>query len=186
MPNWCYNQLLITAPTKERLQEVLDFIKPKKDPETGEVSAADDSNEDDIICFNSILPMPEILAKTSCGATTIDGVTLNVWVDETVKDPETGKDMRVCRALTPEEDAEVKATGFTDWFDWRVATWGTKWNAGEQSMHYTYDELSTEITFNTAWGPPEGIIEALREKFEDCDIVLNFRLEYYSEYPHSL
>lgn len=29
-----------------------------------------------------------------------------------------------------------KKTGYTDWYDWRVKEWGTKWNAYEQNIIY--------------------------------------------------
>ena len=52
------------------------------------------------------------------------------------------------------------------WYHWCVDNWGTKW---EPDMHGNemsdYDSL--EITFNTAWSPPEGVVEKLREKFPE-------------------
>ena len=52
------------------------------------------------------------------------------------------------------------------WYHWCVENWGTKW---EPDMHGNemsdYDSL--EISFNTAWSPPEGVVEKLREKFPE-------------------
>ena len=52
------------------------------------------------------------------------------------------------------------------WYHWCIENWGTKW---EPDMHglevQDYDTL--EITFNTAWSPPEGVITKLREKFPE-------------------
>ena len=52
------------------------------------------------------------------------------------------------------------------WYHWCVENWDTKW---EPDMHglevQDYDTL--EITFNTAWSPPEGVMKKLREKFPE-------------------
>ena len=52
------------------------------------------------------------------------------------------------------------------WYHWCIDNWGTKWDACDKSIEMSdYDSL--EITFNTAWSPPEGIVEKLREKYPD-------------------
>ena len=52
------------------------------------------------------------------------------------------------------------------WYHWCIDNWGTKW---EPDMHglevQDYDTL--EITFNTAWSPPQGVVAKLREKFPE-------------------
>ena len=52
------------------------------------------------------------------------------------------------------------------WYDWRVQNWDTKWDAYDVEV-VDPDPENMEITFNTAWSPPEAICHALREKFED-------------------
>ena len=52
------------------------------------------------------------------------------------------------------------------WYHWCISNWGTKWDACDKSIEMSdYDSL--EITFNTAWSPPEGIIERLRDKYPE-------------------
>ena len=52
------------------------------------------------------------------------------------------------------------------WYHWCVENWGTKWEPDMHGLDVSdYDSL--EITFNTAWSPPEGVVEKLREKFPD-------------------
>ena len=55
------------------------------------------------------------------------------------------------------------------WWDWRVQNWGTKWNSSECEVTIMDDE-QVEYTFNTAWGPPEGVILKLRELYPDVGI----------------
>ena len=61
-----------------------------------------------------------------------------------------------------------KSTDTTDqrWYDWRVQNWDTKWDAYDVEV-VDPDPENMEITFNTAWSPPEAICHALREKYED-------------------
>ena len=52
------------------------------------------------------------------------------------------------------------------WYHWCVENWGTKWEPDMHGLEMSdYDSL--EITFNTAWSPPEGVVEKLREKFPE-------------------
>ena len=52
------------------------------------------------------------------------------------------------------------------WYHWCVENWGTKWEPDMYGNELSdYDSL--EITFNTAWSPPEGVVEKLREKFPE-------------------
>tara|TARA_B100001093_G_scaffold471404_1_gene493645 strand:+ start:390 stop:791 length:402 start_codon:yes stop_codon:yes gene_type:complete len=77
------------------------------------------------------------------------------------------------------EEVEVKSTfpkedekddfRMPKWWDWRVQNWGTKWNSYDDSVEIVDDE-TVEYTFNTAWSPPEPVIEKLREQYPDVSI----------------
>ena len=64
-----------------------------------------------------------------------------------------------------------------DWWDWRNTNWGTKWNlvpnhGGDLT---SYDVTAQgdgymQLVFDTAWSPPNGIYEAIVEKYPDLDI----------------
>lgn len=49
--------------------------------------------------------------------------------------------------------------GFDNWYDWRCAHWGTKWNASETS----YDEENHTVRFDTAWSIPYPIIAKIAD-----------------------
>jgi hypothetical protein len=52
--------------------------------------------------------------------------------------------------------------GDNTWYYWAPDNWGTKWNAGDTYVSQPRDEGdSAFISFNTAWGPPDPIFEAL-------------------------
>ena len=52
------------------------------------------------------------------------------------------------------------------WYMWCVNNWGTKWQPDIADIEYA-DSEQLQLTFNTAWSPPEGIVEKLREKYPD-------------------
>ena len=52
------------------------------------------------------------------------------------------------------------------WYMWCVNNWGTKWDAGDVDIEYQDSEI-LELEFDTAWSPPEGIMEKLREKYPE-------------------
>jgi len=55
--------------------------------------------------------------------------------------------------------------GYSGWYDWCLAEWGTKWDAKPDDMFFSIDEDSMEIYFDTAWGPPIKFYEELFERF---------------------
>lgn len=156
MPNWCYNQLVIEGEEKDVIT-FIDFI----------------GNDENKFDFNRVIPMPEILKKTTKGRMTIDGVSVSSWIEEDGK-------QRIPNAAERSEMAQI---GYEDWYEWACASWGTKWNASDveiDSSGYGY----AEITFTTAWCAPTPVIEALREKFPLLDIAARYRCEDESLYPN--
>jgi len=76
-------------------------------------------------------------------------------------------------AKTEEErDENLKAYGHADWYDWRNANWGTKWNSdGEYAVQ---EPDSLYIEFLTAWGPPLEILDQVAEDNKELKIVASF------------
>ena len=62
--------------------------------------------------------------------------------------------------------------GTTDdrWYSWRLANWGTKWDCYEVDIDECDLPNGFEVTFDTAWSPPEEICQALREQYPDVCI----------------
>ena len=89
-------------------------------------------------------------------------------------------------ATTPNENGELptqpaddnpyhmpffKSTGNQDarWYDWRLQHWDTKWDAYEVSIDDD-DPDQLEVSFETAWSPPEAICHAMREQYPDLSV----------------
>jgi hypothetical protein len=62
--------------------------------------------------------------------------------------------------------------GMPDWYEWRVANWGTKWDTEALDISYGPDSLS--ISFDTAWGPPEAWAKAASRLYPDLRLVLTY------------
>lgn len=70
----------------------------------------------------------------------------------------------------------IKKYNFPQWYDWCVKNWGTKWNV-EEDVDIVYDKNIDEydISFQTAWSVPTGIVKRYSELCEDDE-------EFYWEY----
>jgi hypothetical protein len=68
-----------------------------------------------------------------------------------------------------------------DWYTWRLANWGTKWNLvpakGGDVDGYTIDIMKDTVllSFATAWSPPDGIYDAIGDKYPDLDVSWFYR-----------
>ena len=60
--------------------------------------------------------------------------------------------------------SNLEKHGATDWYDWSINNWGTKWSDSETELREESDLLDDGLktsmyTFDSAWGPPqEGIV----------------------------
>lgn len=69
------------------------------------------------------------------------------------------------------KDTEYDLTrefGASDWYNWSIINWGTKWNAYDVN-YFPHNENAFVVTFDTAWSPPDAVFEALRTQGFDVD-----------------
>lgn len=66
----------------------------------------------------------------------------------------------------------IKKYGFDNWYDWKVANWGTKWDIT------AYLDLRKkgriEYHFDSAWSPPNNAIIKIGIKYPELDFELNY------------
>jgi hypothetical protein len=110
----------------------------------------------DAFDFNTVVPMPSELVGTIKGTGENDNPELNEQL--------------------------VKKHGFSNWYDWCIANWGTKWGAydvGEWFHEGTCDgETATAtITFTTAWEPPSNFLKRASVKFPALFFNIEFEIE---------
>jgi len=101
--------------------------------------------------FNDIFPMPD------WNNTPNENGELPVL--EQHKHPETGE-------VVWETYNFPDGTNDDRWYHWCIENWDTKWEASEVELDYEDSEI-LRVEFDTAWSPPEGVMEKLREKFPD-------------------
>ena len=65
-----------------------------------------------------------------------------------------------------------KSTGNQDdrWYNWRCHNWGTKWDCYSLEIEDSEMPHGFEVTFETAWSPPEEIHSAISEQFDDLSM----------------
>ena len=56
------------------------------------------------------------------------------------------------------------------WYNWRVKNRGTKWDCYTLEMDDTDLPHGFEVTFETAWSPPEEVCSAIREQYPNVSI----------------
>jgi hypothetical protein len=155
MPNWTENIVRVSG----RREDVAVF-------------AAMMQGDDGVFDFNAIIHMPMALRGLSCGYNTVDGDSVTVWVEERLPDGSAKP-----RKLTDAEWAQVRATGFTSWYDWAYENWGTKWNACDVYLKKHKDQKALTYKFSTAWSPPMPVYEKMRKAFPSLTFYIKCRDE---------
>lgn len=142
--------------------------------------------------FNAAIPMPSVLNDIPPGTDLDRGLIILGYGGRLVKEylnyewiqsagvTDVEGLRQFLRQSCPEAEevgkrgvAALEQTGFTNWYDWRIATWGTKWNADGTTVEQIDSQTAT-ISFVTAWSPPTNIVLTLSEKFPE----LKFSMEY--------
>ena len=70
-------------------------------------------------------------------------------------------------------EENIKKYGYADWYDWRIAHWGTKWDVADLYV-LGRKEDETIFRFDTAWAPPLRAFEKIASMYPE----LRFELEY--------
>jgi hypothetical protein len=150
MPNWCLNRLTVSGDKHEinKFKE-LTLVKPEKSSELN-------------FTMEVLYPTPtELLEQTSPA----------MW---------RGDELDVEGKLEFEKKIEElkQKYGHTDWYDWRVKNWGTKWGIYSSSLKISKLDNNVgklKYNFQSAWDPATLIIEAMSKQFPK----LTFTLKYY-------
>lgn len=171
MPNHIQNRLVVTANSNEELQNFLASIK-------GDTIVDD---QEQLIDFNRIIPMPLPLRDTEASSRTDDAIYYYLvktnqeeLASSILRHPQFYSMDRFANRSETElnELLEIgkkyveifKECGAKDWYDWSICHWGTKWNAYETYLE-TLNEYSVIISFQTAWNGVPNIIQKLTEMF---------------------
>lgn len=67
--------------------------------------------------------------------------------------------------------------GFTNWYDWAVARWGTKWDVDIENLYYEDlgdGQAQIRGSFESAWGPPTEACETYAKANADVKMQLKY------------
>jgi len=153
MPNWCSNRVTVCG----KLAEVKQLKERVKGIES--------------FSFDSVLPMPEELKTVQSPVSIMTQEKIEEYKKKWGSHP-----LHLTLPITQETSDRLDAEyGANNWYDWANENWGTKWDARDVTLEdstldgeETYGEL--EYTFDTAWGPPEGVHSILTKDFPTLSI----------------
>lgn len=75
----------------------------------------------------------------------------------------------------------VSKYGHDNWYSWRLANWGCKWDADESIFYKQGDDWI--ISFSTPWEPPTEFMKKLSEQFDKITFILQFADECIGSPP---
>lgn len=145
MPNWCENKLDVSG-NKSDIQKFKEstLVKSEKGDELH-------------FTMNLLYPTPpELLEQTAP----------NTWRGE---ETDTEGKLEFEKKI---EELKQKY-GHTDWYDWRVDKWGTKWDACETYILDDEDEFLS-VEYNTAWSPNIEWLKTIAKQFPELKFTLWF------------
>lgn len=72
-------------------------------------------------------------------------------------------------ALKAAEKSNLEKYGFSNWYDYQVARWGTKWDVDCQgTVNVSDDGRTLTANFDSAWSPPCGVYSEMVK--QDYDV----------------
>ena len=184
MPNWCGNEIAITANSKERIAEILSEIKsehsvfdfakivppPISDPEDARIYQGEPSQHSYVGCDCK----SEYVGEAPNGVWLVNGkppLKDNAKIDGSFAS-EIGSPVERC----PDHLGIKVSDHPMFWWNWNIANWGTKWGVGGDDVSVGINEIGkyASINFDTAWSPPMRIVEALSAKYPDVVVHIKF------------
>ena len=169
MPNWVVTRIQISG-SEDKIKEFEDKVLDLTE------------GAEEVFSFQKITPRPEVLDNTISPnprpeitkVKDMEGneievevyrTVINEWeIQAAIKRGETPPEPIPCNNATPEQQDElINKFGRTNWYDWNLHNWGTKWDA--RDSFYNQDDKILE--FQTAWSCPETVLTEMFERFPD-------------------
>ena len=174
MPNWCTNELEVSVP--------VDALKSFTDAAYAAIGVDEHTDwngtvvpahiREEVLSFQKLRPMPKELDGIGSGSASLPDGTVTTSF-RTAPDGTNS-------AISEEELSRLRVQfGATNWYDWHLLNWGTKWDACEARRNDDAQDGETHASymFDTAWSPPEELIGYLAKMWP----TLTFTLMFYEE-----
>lgn len=157
MPNNVQNRIAFSG-TKKDIERVFSFLK----------------GEGSVIDFNKIIPMPKDLNIESSSEGT-NGMNYLLYLQDKVMYAHLKGDYKRVESLPEERKNRClelgkvyllnqRKYGYTTWYEWSCANWGTKWNA------YEAYRGGDDLYFQTAWSAVPELIGKIVEMFPEVSL----------------
>lgn len=153
IPNWCSNTTEVLGPEKD-VRELLRLAQQ----EQYQIKEVDGELESwtPVFSMNGVIPMPSHLLHTSATH---------------------GKDGEFANAIAGNQTID-----YSDWYSWRLAHWGTKWDFNSDGVYLSPitvqdDNASFDLSYDTAWSPVCDFWLQVSKKFPS----LRIDVRYYEE-----
>jgi hypothetical protein len=116
--------------------------------------------------IDMFFPMPKALEGTTSPTRIVSAKEKQEAIDKknAMADDEPMKAYTSIPLTQEEADDLVKNYGHSNWYDWKVKNWGTKWGTYSGSI----SEDKQLIFFQSAWSFPFGAIEKLSELYPEA------------------
>ena len=145
MPNWCSNTLWVEGNPEQMQEFISKSVKP-----------LEDNPNYNVFTLEGLYPTPAELLNEAAFSGIADDATENE------------KFLHELKVKALEEKY-----GYTDWYNWRVNRWGTKWDVSDSWVD-EHDGDALTINYTTAWGPNSMFIHYASIQFPN----LRFKLSY--------
>ena len=133
----------------------------------------DDMNNEETFLFSNIKPVPKELKEISTGSITINDKKVDRWTYDDENNP-VELDENKLQEFT-------EKYGCTDWYEWQLANWGTKWGDGDTTIREDStknDKRRVVITYRSPWSEPYKLLEHISYKY---NLRLINRVRYEAE-----
>lgn len=178
MPNWIMNEIVSKDIDKMRElllndNEEVTFEKLLPMPKDLMITSGSCSYGRTGLNFNPEAQRLQMIIDTKLYETYNKRITRETFLSKVLEDESVVNS--ICELLdvkkTDKEHLECYVSGFfnlkrygsTDWYNWHIEHWGTKWDASDGYIE------SNSIHFDTAWSTPMGI---LKELAKHCDFII--------------
>lgn len=147
MPNWVYNNLIITDPSEEHATDIDSLMEQVGATYTIKASSWEG-------------------AEVRIEEVEVENPGFSFW---NIVRPE-GEDRE-------KYDDSIGGPGALPfWYDWNCENWGTKWDASNVDI-YEHGKSHKQFTFSTPWAPPLPVLVALSEQYPNLHIELDWEEE---------
>jgi len=144
MPNWCSNSLIVFGDQKS-----IDDFKSKT------VVKNENGNEDFTMAI--LLPTPKELEEMT---------SPEIWSgDESDVEGKKKHDEYIAELMGK--------YGHSDWYNWRLENWGTKWDVAESWITDDEDDMFA-VQYDTAWSPNITWIHSMSKLYPTLEFKLTF------------